>query len=111
LEEEVKSKLDFLHQKKRHESEINELEVTLDQANRMNVDVQKNIKRYIEQIKNLQGQLDEEQRSRDELHANTIALEKRLALVRSENDDAMATFTKVICRNSFSVTAKAFFTC
>lgn len=44
-----------------------ELEVALDHANRANADAQKTIKRYQEQIRELQMQVEDEQRQKDDL--------------------------------------------
>lgn len=44
-----------------------ELEVALDHANKANADAQKTIKRYQEQIRELQMQVEDEQRQKDDL--------------------------------------------
>ncbi len=57
LENEVKGKQEALRVKKKLESDINELEIALDHANKANADAQKNIKKYLEQIRELQMQV------------------------------------------------------
>lgn len=43
--------------KKKLESDINELEIALDHANQANAEAQKNVKRYQDQIRELQQQV------------------------------------------------------
>lgn len=51
LEAEANGKTEALKMKKKLESDINELEIALDHANKSNAEAQKAIKRYIQQIK------------------------------------------------------------
>ena len=53
--------------KKKLESDINELEIALDHANRANADAQRTIKKYIETVRELQLQVEDEQRQKDEV--------------------------------------------
>ncbi len=64
-----------------------ELEIALDHANKANVDAQKNIKRHLEQIKELQMQVDEEQRRREDFREQYLASEKRIAILQSEKEE------------------------
>ena len=50
LEAESKGKAEALRQKKKLESDINELEIQLDHSNRSNADLQKQIKKLQQQI-------------------------------------------------------------
>merc|ERR1711917_133482 len=61
LEQESKGKAEALRMKKKLESDVGELEVSLDHANAANVETQKVIKRYHQQIRDLQAKLEEEQ--------------------------------------------------
>ncbi len=81
--------------KKKLEADINELEIGLDHANKANADAQKNIKRYLEQIKELQMQVEEEQRQRDETRDHLSAAERRCSLLNAEKDEALNGFTSV----------------
>lgn len=54
LESEAKGRAELMRMKKKLESDINELEIALDHANKANVDAQKNIRKYQDQIKELQ---------------------------------------------------------
>ena len=53
--------------KKKLESDINELEIALDHANRANADAQRTIKKYIETVRELQLQVEDEQRQKEEV--------------------------------------------
>ncbi len=57
LESEAKGRAELMRMKKKLESDINELEIALDHANKANADAQKNIKRYHEQIRELQASI------------------------------------------------------
>lgn len=87
LENETKSKTDLLRLKKKLESDINELEIALDHANQANADAQKNLKRYQEQIRELQQQVEIEQRNREEIREQYLNTEKRATLLQSEKEE------------------------
>ncbi|CAD6189770.1 unnamed protein product [Caenorhabditis auriculariae] len=87
LETESKSKAELARAKKKLESDINQLEIALDHANKANVDAQKNLKKLFDQVKELQGQVDDEQRRREEIRENYLAAEKRLAVALAESED------------------------
>ncbi|EGT54067.1 hypothetical protein CAEBREN_30667 [Caenorhabditis brenneri] len=87
LETEAKSKAELARAKKKLETDINQLEIALDHANKANVDAQKNLKKLFDQVKELQGQVDDEQRRREEIRENYLAAEKRLAVALSESED------------------------
>ncbi|CAA95848.1 Myosin-1 [Caenorhabditis elegans] len=87
LETEAKSKAELARAKKKLETDINQLEIALDHANKANVDAQKNLKKLFDQVKELQGQVDDEQRRREEIRENYLAAEKRLAIALSESED------------------------
>ncbi|ETN83119.1 myosin head [Necator americanus] len=94
LETEAKSKAELLRAKKKLESDINQLEIALDHANKANVDAQKTLKRLFDQasrreVKELQGQVDEEQRRREEIRENYLATEKRLAIALAESEEIL----------------------
>merc|ERR1711942_479507 len=62
LEQESKGKAEALRMKKKLESDVGELEVSLDHAN---IETQKVIKRYRQQIREVQVKLEEEQRAKE----------------------------------------------
>merc|ERR1712203_247965 len=70
LEAEARSKTEALRIKKKLESDINELEIALDHANKANSEAHKSIKRYQGQLREVEGLHEEESRQRaDELRA------------------------------------------
>ncbi|ETN81715.1 myosin head [Necator americanus] len=87
LEAETKHKEEALRIKKKLEADINELEIALDHANRANADAQKTIKKYMETVRELQLQVEDEQRQKDEirlrilhtprLHQSTVVMNKK----------------------------------
>lgn len=66
---------------------LQELEIALDHANKANEDAQKNIRRYLEQIKEIQQAIGEEQRRRDEFRENLVTAEKKLSTTKGEHDE------------------------
>lgn len=62
----------------------------MDHANKANADAQKNMKRHLEQIKELQMQVEEEQRRGGEYRDQFLNAEKRSMLLQSEKDDFLA---------------------
>merc|ERR1712055_980676 len=62
LEAESKSKAEALRLKKKLEADIGELEIALDHANKANGDVQKQIKKAQNEVKDMQVRFEEEQR-------------------------------------------------
>ncbi|CAD6186727.1 unnamed protein product [Caenorhabditis auriculariae] len=87
LEAETKHKEEALRIKKKLESDINDLEIALDHANRANADAQKTIKKYMETVRELQLQIEDEQRQKDELREQFQNSEKRNAILQSEKDE------------------------
>merc|ERR1712154_460097 len=63
--------------KKKLESDVGELEVSLDHANAANIETQKGIKRYHQQIRDLQCKLEEEQRTKEICRDQFIAADRR----------------------------------
>ena len=53
------------------------------------MDAQKNIKKFIAQIQELQVQVEEEQRKREELRENYLMAEKKLSIILAEKDDLL----------------------
>ncbi|KAI1720615.1 myosin head (motor domain) domain-containing protein [Ditylenchus destructor] len=89
LEAESKGKAEALRIKKKLESDINELEIALDHANKAYTDAQKTIKKHQDQIRELQMQVEDEQRQRDELREQYFNSEKRNAILQSEKEELL----------------------
>ncbi|CAF3613437.1 unnamed protein product [Adineta steineri] len=87
LEAESRSKTEALKQKKKLESDINELEIALDHSNRSNTDLQKALKRIQIQVTELSTQIEEEQRQRDEAREAAITAERRVNLIVGELEE------------------------
>jgi myosin heavy chain 6/7 len=87
LESETRGKAELLRVKKKLEADINELEIALDHANKANADAQKNLKRHQEQIRELQMQVEEEQRTRDDIREQYLSAEKRATILQSEKEE------------------------
>ncbi|CAM4755711.1 unnamed protein product [Rotaria magnacalcarata] len=87
LEAEARSKAEALKQKKKLETDINQLEVALDHANRANADLQKTLKRLQQHITELQTQIEEEQRQRDEARELAATSERRAILITAELEE------------------------
>merc|ERR1712226_1604144 len=92
LEMESKGKAEAMRMKKKLESDVSELEISLEHANAANMETQKVIKRYHQQIRDVQVKLEDEQKgkeiARDQLiaadrraHANQNALEEARTLL------------------------------
>merc|ERR1719189_39813 len=65
LETESKGKAEALRMKKKLESDVVELEMSLEHANAANQETQKSIKTYHLKIREVQGKLEDEQRSKE----------------------------------------------
>ncbi|CAF4256686.1 unnamed protein product [Rotaria sp. Silwood2] len=76
-----------LSTKKKLESDINDLEVAVDHANRTNADLQKTLKRIQQNITELQTQIEEEQRQRDEACEAAAVAERRVNLITGELEE------------------------
>ena len=67
LEAETRAKAEALRIKKKIETEINELEIALDHANKANAEAHKTIKRYQTQYRDVETGYEEECRQRQEI--------------------------------------------
>merc|ERR1712036_149983 len=124
---ESKGKAEALRMKKKLESDVGELELSLDHANAANIETQKVIKRYHQQIRDLQCKLEDEQRAkevcRDQLiagdrraHSNQNALEEARTLLEQadrarriteqELSDTNEQLSELTCQNQAIAGAK-----
>uniref|UniRef100_A0A1I7XLC0 Myosin motor domain-containing protein n=1 Tax=Heterorhabditis bacteriophora TaxID=37862 RepID=A0A1I7XLC0_HETBA len=87
LESESRGRAELLRMKKKLESDINELEIALDHANKANVDTQKNLKRHQDNIRDLQAQVEEEQRVREEARDQASVAERRAQILQQEKEE------------------------
>ena len=77
LEQECKGKAEAFRMKKKLESDVGELETSLEHANAANIDLQKSIKQYHRQIRDFQCKLEDEQRGKEIARDQLIASERR----------------------------------
>lgn len=61
--------------------------MALEHANRANDEAQKNIHRYNDQCKELQAQIDEDQRRRNEFREKFLIAEKRYQSLKQEHEE------------------------
>jgi myosin heavy chain 6/7 len=87
LEAETRAKNEAFKQKKKLETDVNELEVALDHSNRTSADLQKNLKRLQQSITDLQKQVEDEQQSRDEAREIALAAERRANSIVGELEE------------------------
>uniref|UniRef100_A0A914L0P7 Myosin heavy chain n=1 Tax=Meloidogyne incognita TaxID=6306 RepID=A0A914L0P7_MELIC len=87
LEQEANAKTELARVKKKLEADVNELELALEHANRANEDAQKIIRRYGDQCKELQAQIDEDQRRRNEFREKYLTAEKRYQSLKQEHEE------------------------
>merc|ERR1712122_268297 len=108
LEQESKGKAEALRMKKKLESDVGELEVSLDHANAANVETQKVIKRYHQQIRDCQAKLEDEQRAkevcRDQFAADRRAHSMQNALEEARTLLEQADRARRVCEQELSDT-------
>jgi len=90
LEAESKSKAEALRSKKRLEADINEMEISLDHANKSNSDLQKHIKKLNLETKGLQDRIAEHHRVASEYTEQYGIAERRANALHSELEDSRA---------------------
>merc|ERR1712087_404617 len=88
LEAESKGKAEALRMKKKLESDVGELEISLDHANAANVETQKVIKTYHQKIRDLQCKLEDEARAKEVCRDQLIAGERRANSMQNALEEA-----------------------
>merc|ERR1719411_105921 len=88
LEMESKGKAEALRMKKKLESDVGELETSLEHANGANIEIQKVIKRYHQQIRDLQCKFEDEQREKEICRDQLLAAERRANSMRNALEEA-----------------------
>ncbi|CAF3655388.1 unnamed protein product [Rotaria sp. Silwood1] len=87
LEGQSRAKLEVLKQKKKLETDINQLEVSLDHANRTNTDLQKTLKRMQQNIAKLQVQIEAKQQQYDEAYEVAAGVERRINTITGDIEE------------------------
>merc|ERR1712072_820629 len=88
LEAESKGKAEALRMKKKLESDVGELEISLDHANAANVETQKVVKTYHQKIRDLQCKLEDESRAKEVCRDQLIAGERRANSMQNALEEA-----------------------
>ena len=88
LEAETKAKSDALRMKKNLESDINELEIGLDQANKANSEGQKSVKRYQTNLRDTIQSCEDEARSRQEVMEAVGTLDRKANALNGEVEES-----------------------
>ena len=88
LEAESRAKAEALRIKKKLESDINELEIALDHANKANSEAHKSIKRYQAQLRDVEGLYEEESRQRREIAEKAGLADRRANALQGELEEA-----------------------
>jgi len=74
--------------KKKLEADVTELEMSLEHANAANQETQKSIKRYHQQIREVQSRLEEEQRSKEVVRDQLIGADRRANSMQNALEEA-----------------------
>merc|ERR1711894_438847 len=90
LEAESRGKAESLRLKKKLESDINELEIALDHANKANSEAHKSIKRFQGQLREVEGLHSEESRQRADLAERAGLADRRAGALQGELEEARA---------------------
>merc|ERR1712029_255498 len=75
---------------KKLESDINELEIALDHANKANAEAQKSIKRYQNQFREVEGALEEEHRQHVQIAEKAGLAERKANPLHGELEESRA---------------------
>ena len=90
LEAECRAKAETLRIKKKLESDINELEIALDHANKANAEAHKSVKRYQGQLRDVEGLYEQESRLRREMAEKGGLADRRANALQGELEEARA---------------------
>jgi len=87
IDAEARGKVEGLRTKKKMETTINELEIALDGVNRLRLEMDKQMKKQLLQIKDIQNSLYDEARIESEIREQSVMSEKRANLLMSEIEE------------------------
>merc|ERR1711972_743853 len=88
LEAESRAKAEALRIKKKLESDINELEIALDHSNKANSEAHKSIKRYQTQLREVEGNYEEESRQRREIAEKGALADRKANALQGEVEES-----------------------
>ena len=88
LEAESRAKTEALRIKKKLESDINELEIALDHANKANAEAHKSIKRYQGQLRDVEQLFEEESRQRQDIAEKAGLADRKANALQGELEES-----------------------
>ena len=88
LEAESKAKAEASRMKKKLEADVSELEMSLEHANANNLENQKTIKKYNQQIRDVQAKLEEEQRGKEVARDLLLAADRKAHAMQNALEEA-----------------------
>merc|ERR1711992_156260 len=88
LEQESKGKAEGLRMKKKLESDVGELEIALEHSNANNLETQKSIKKYQQQIREAASKLEEEQRAKEMARDAHVVAERKAHAMQNALEEA-----------------------
>merc|ERR1712080_571067 len=77
IETESKAKAEALRMKKKLESDVLDLDTSLEHANAANAETQTTIKKYHDKLREAQGKLEDEPRAKEVAHDHLIAADRK----------------------------------
>ena len=90
LEAESRAKAEAMRIKKKLESDINELEIALDHANKANAEAQKSIRRFQGQLRDTEQLYEEEMRQKQEISEKAGLADRRANALQGELEESRA---------------------
>ena len=90
LEAESRAKAEAMRIKKKLESDINELEIALDHANKANAEAQKSIRRFQGQLRDTEQLYEEETRQKQEISEKAGLADRRANALQGELEESRA---------------------
>merc|ERR1711994_477592 len=88
LETESKGKAEGTRMKKKLESDVGELEIALEHSNANNLETQKSIKKYQQQIREAASKLEEEQRAKEMARDAHVVAERKAHAMQNALEEA-----------------------
>merc|ERR1712018_1104645 len=88
METETKLKSEAVRMKKKLEADVSELEVSLEHSNAANQETQKTIKGYHQRIREQQGKLENEQRTKEVCRDNMLASERKAHSIQNALEES-----------------------
>ena len=88
LETETKAKAEALRMKKKLETDVIDLETGIDHANAANMETQKTIQKYSQQVREVQEKLEMESHAKSSAQENLVAVERKCKANKNSLEEA-----------------------